>query len=293
MPVRAKELSQHNFLVQCCVLITSPNNTTSGSINQETVDYKVILAVVIAIVVFALMATSTVVVYRRRKKSRRSERDEEHSTVIPKNSETQQSELSRDINEEKKLIDKPHTYVSPRVSQPRARQSAKTIEMKEHQNLIGDDMIMYEIPGNIQTQQSEQRREHIKQEELKDSTMAMKKDKTEYHILILLCVRNADEDTVKKEALEELNVDVDMKNSFQKWADNKAEKSYVFQDWIKSHEEYNEDALRKTQLEICQAIEKYRTKFVFVLPLKVWTDNEILKEMENWNSCKKKTLVPN
>lgn len=80
--------------------------------------------------------------------------------------------------------------------------------------------------------------------------MALKKDKTEYHILILLCVRNADEDTVKKEALEELNVDVDMKNSFQKWADNKAEKSYVFQDWIKSHEEYNEDALRKTQQEI-------------------------------------------
>lgn len=28
-------------------------------------------------------------------------------------------------------------------------------------------MNMYEIPGNIQTQQSEQRREHIKQEELK------------------------------------------------------------------------------------------------------------------------------
>lgn len=30
--------------------------------------------------------------------------DEERSNAIPKNSETQQSELSRDINEEKKLI---------------------------------------------------------------------------------------------------------------------------------------------------------------------------------------------
>lgn len=44
--------------------------------------------------------------------------------------------------------------------------------------------------------------------------MVLKKDKIEYYILILFCVRNVDEDIVKKEVLEEFNVDVDMKNSF-------------------------------------------------------------------------------
>lgn len=269
---------------------TSPNTTSSGSIDQETVDYKVILGVVIAIVVFALIiVTCIVVIYLRQMKSRGSERVKELRNEIPRDGQTRQSEHSRDINEEEKLIDKPHTYVRPRVDQ--TRQSAQIRENKEQKNLI-DDMNMYEMPGHSQAQQSEQRRERIKQKELKGSTIEFEKEKTEIHILILLCLRNAvlDENVVKKEAMTELKVAVDMKNSFRKWANNKREKSYVFQNWVKSDEEYDDDDLRNTQMEIQNAIKQNKTKFVVVLPLQIWTENELLKEMENWSYCKKKTI---
>lgn len=124
------------------------------------------------------------------------------------------------------------------------------------------------------------------------STIEFEKEKTEIHILILLCVRNAvlDENVVKEEAMTELKVAVDIKNSFRKWANNKREKSYVFQNWVKSDEEYDDDDLRNTQMEIQNAINQNKTKFVVVLPLQIWTKNELLKEMENWSYCKKKTI---
>lgn len=125
-----------------------------------------------------------------------------------------------------------------------------------------------------------------------DLTMKLKKEIYGKYILILVLLRNAviDENTVKNEAMNELKVAVDIKNSFRNWTDNKKEKSYVFQDWIRSDIEYDEAHLRKTQLEILQAVERRKTKFVFVFPFKVWTDNKILKEMESWNVCRKKTI---
>lgn len=255
--------SSYSIIPSTFSYTTSPNTTSSGSINQETVDFKVILAVVIAIVVFAaLIVTCTVVVYRRRKKSRGSEREEELRNEIPTDSQTRQSEHSRDINEEEKLIEKPHTYVRPRVSH--TRHSAQIKENKEQQNLIGG------------------------------STIEFEKEKKEVHILILLCVRNTVlvEDIVKKEAMEELKVAVDTKNSFRKWAYNKTEKCYVFQDWVQLDKEYDDDDLRNTQLEIQNAIKQNKTKFVVVLPLKIWAKYELLREMGNWRNCKKKTIHP-
>lgn len=111
------------------------------------------------------------------------------------------------------------------------------------------------------------------------------------HILIF-ALRNAtllNENTMKKEAFNRLNVNVDMENSFQTWTDNKAKKNYVFQDWISSDGRYNENDLRKTQLEILQAVEKNKTKFVVVIPFEIWSQNAILKEMESWHICQKIT----
>lgn len=114
------------------------------------------------------------------------------------------------------------------------------------------------------------------------------------YILILVLMRNAviDEDTVKKKAWDELNVAVDLSNSFRKWARNKTEESYVFQDWIQSDKKYDENDLHKTQREILQAVERRKTKFVLVFPFKVWTENKILNEMESWNLCRKTTIHP-
>lgn len=126
------------------------------------------------------------------------------------------------------------------------------------------------------------------------STIEFEKEKKEVHILILLCVRNTVlvEDIVKKEAMEELKVAVDTKNSFRKWAYNKTEKCYVFQDWVQLDKEYDDDDLRNTQLEIQNAIKRNKTKFVVVLPLKIWAKYELLREMGNWRNCKKKTIHP-
>ncbi|XP_052673480.1 uncharacterized protein LOC128155671 isoform X3 [Crassostrea angulata] len=225
--------SSYSIIPSTFSYTTSPNTTSSGSINQETVDFKVILPVVIAIVVFAaLIVTCTMVVYRRRKKYRGSEREEELRNEIPTDSQTRQSEHNRDINEEEKLI---------------------------------------------------------------GSTIEFEKEKKEVHILILLCVRSAvlDENIVKKEAMKELKVAVDTKNSYRKWTNNKTEKSYVFQDWVQLDKEYDDDDLRNTQLEIRNAIKRNKTKFVVVLPLKIWTKYELLKEMGNWSNCTKKTIHPN
>lgn len=114
-----------------------------------------------------------------------------------------------------------------------------------------------------------------------------------YILLILVPGRNInlDESIVKKAAMKELEIAVDMENSFQKWTYNKTEGNYVFRDWIPSDGEYNETDLRKTQLEILQAIKRNRTKFVLVFPLNVWSQNTKLNDMGRWNICRQKTIT--
>lgn len=127
---------------------------------------------------------------------------------------------------------------------------------------------------------------------LLDLTTKFKNEIYGAHILILV-LRYAtvlNENTLKNEAMEKLHVAVDMENSFRKWAYNRTEGSYVFQDWIPSDGRYDEDKLRKTQVEILQAVEKNKTKFVFVIPFKIWAQHAILKEMESWSICRKKTI---
>lgn len=117
------------------------------------------------------------------------------------------------------------------------------------------------------------------------------------HVLILVNGRKTDldENFIKEAAMKEIKIAVDMENSFQKWEQhkkrNKTEGSYVFRDWITSDGEYNEDDLRRTQLEIIHAIKKKETKFVFVFPLTVWSQNTIINNMEKWNICRKKTIT--
>lgn len=82
-----------------------------------------------------------------------------------------------------------------------------------------------------------------------------------------------------------------MENSFRKWTYNKTEGSYVFRDWIPSNRECAKNELRKTQLEILQAIKRNRTKFVLVFPLTVWKQNTIIKEMGDWDLCRQKTIL--
>lgn len=112
------------------------------------------------------------------------------------------------------------------------------------------------------------------------------------YILILVNRRNTylDENIVKKAAMKELNIAVNMENSFQKWADNKTEESYVFRDWKMSDGEYDETDFQRTQFEIIHAIKWNRTKFICVFPLKVWTKNTLLNEMGSWNFCRLKTI---
>lgn len=112
------------------------------------------------------------------------------------------------------------------------------------------------------------------------------------YILILVNGKNTylDENIVKKAAMKELNIAVDMENSFRKWADNKTEGSYVFIDWIPSDGEYDETDLRRTQSEIIHAIKSNRTKFLCVFPLEVWTKNTLLNEMARWNVCRLKII---
>lgn len=114
-----------------------------------------------------------------------------------------------------------------------------------------------------------------------------------YILLILVPGRNTnlDESIVKKAAMKELEIAVDMENSFQKWADNKTEESYVFRDWKMSDGEYDETDFRRTQLEIVHAIKENETKFVFVFPLTVWSQNTIINDMGKWNICRLKTIT--
>lgn len=113
------------------------------------------------------------------------------------------------------------------------------------------------------------------------------------HVLILVYGRNTDLDKniVKYAAMDELNITVDMENSFRKWTNNKTEGSYVFTDWITSDGEYDETDLRRTQLEIIHGIKKNKTKFVFVFPLTVWSQNTIIKDMGKWNICRLKRII--
>lgn len=127
-----------------------------------------------------------------------------------------------------------------------------------------------------------------------DLIMNLMKEIYGVYILIILVPRryaDFDENIVKENAMEKLKIAVNMENSFRKWTYNKTEGSYVFRDWNPSNREYDENELRKTQLEILQAIKRNRTKFVLVFPLTVWEENTIINEMGEWDLCRQKTIL--
>lgn len=188
---------------------------------------------------------------------------EESRNEIPLNGQSQQSEDRGRITEEEKLIDTTHTSASEWNGQ--TQESAHKRKDREKENLIN----------------------------IKHLPMDLMKGIYGVYILILVNRRNTylDENIVKKAAMKELNIAVDMENSFQKWTYNKTEGNYVFRDWIPSDGEYNETDLRKTQLEILQAIKRNRTKFVLVFPLNVWSQNTKLNDMGRWNICRQKTIT--
>lgn len=288
------------------ILLTStetqlPENATSfGNKNKENPNMGVIVAIVIfiAIVIIALIVACFIYLHRKKnikkKENKKSSSfknisEEEMLDGMDKNVSPRdnRSDQRSEINEEENLLDKANKNVSPRGNQ--TRQSEQIRETKEQENLI-DKTPKYEIPKHRQPHRPDYKRENT-EKWIGNLTMKFKKEVYGVHILIFV-LRNAtvlNENTVKNEAFKELNVEVDMENSFLIWEDNKTKESYYFQDWISSGERYDENDLRKTQLEILQAVEKNNTKFVFVIPFNIWAQHAILKEMESWAICRKKT----
>lgn len=273
------------------------NATSSGDKNNENpnVGVKVAIVISIAIVIIAIIVGGFMCVRRKKKK----EKENENSLSFKNISEVEisdgmatnvsaranQSDQSSEINEEEKLLGKTNKNISPRGNQIRQPDQFRMI--KEQENLIGRTP-KHEIPGHNQPHQLDYKRENA---ELIDLNTKFKNEVYGPHILIF-ALRNAtllNENTMKYEAFKRLNVKVDMENSFRTWASNKEKKNYVFQDWISSDGRYDENGLRKTQLEILQAVEKNKTKFVVVIPFEIWSQNAILKEMESWHICQKIT----
>lgn len=269
----------------------SGNTTSDENKNQEKVITIVISA--IAAVVFIVIVIVSLVVYLVRKTHRRSNTDTVYMYANSSDLPIQLSEQRRENNEGEALIgNTTHTSASDRGGQ--SQQSDHKRKDKEEEKLIdGMEMKLKEIQRASKTQQSEHRRQTNKQKELIDLTMNLIKEIYGVHVLILVNGRNTDldENLVKNAAMKELKIAVDMENSFRKWINNKTEGSYVFRDWITSDEEYDETDLRRTQLEIIHAIKENETKFVFVFPLTVWSQNTIINDMGKWNICRLKTIT--
>lgn len=270
----------------------SGNTTFDENKNQE----EVIIIVISAIAtVFLIAILSSVAVYLVRKTHRRSNTGYRYNT----NSSDRPIQLAerKENNEGDALIGNP-THASASDRGGRNQQSDHKMKDKEEEKLIDDmDIKLNEIQRASRTQQSKTSRQTNKQKEVIDLPMNLIKEIYGVHVLILVNGRKTDldENFIKEAAMKEIKIAVDMKNSFQKWEQhkkrNKTEGSYVFRDWITSDGEYNEDDLRKTQLEIIHAIKKNETKFVFVFPLTVWSQNTIINNMEKWNICRKKTIT--
>lgn len=282
------------------------NATSSGNKNNENPDVGHIVAIAISIVIVIIVIIFIIVarfmcLRKKKRKEKKKGNGNENSLSFNKTSEGEildgmvtnvmakgsESDQRSEINEEEKLLEKTDKNVSPRSNQIRQPEQIRMI--KEQENLI-DKTPKKEIPGHSQPHHPEFKGENT-DKLIGDLTTKLKNKIYGNHILILV-LRNAtviNEDAVKNEALEELHVAVDMENSFRKWAYNKTKGSYVFHDWIPSDGKYDVNELRKTQLEILQAVEKSKTKFVFVIPFKIWAQHAILNEMESWGICRKKT----
>lgn len=250
------------------------NATSSGKKNNKNPDVGLIVAIVISIVIVIIfiIVARFMCLRKKKKKEKKKENGNENSLSFNKTSEGE-------------ILDGVATNVRARSSE-----SDQRSDINEEEKLL-DKTPKNEIRGHSQPHHPEFKRENT-DKLIGDLTTILKNKIYGNHILILV-LRDAtvlNKDTVKNEALEELNVAVDMENSFRKWAYNKTKGSYVFLDWIPSDGKYDEDDLRKTQLEILQAVEKNKTKFVFVIPFKIWAQHAILKEMDSWGICRKKTI---
>lgn len=238
----------------------SGNTTFDENKNQE----KVIIIVISAIAtVFLIAILSSVAIYLVRKTHRRSNTGYRYNTN----------------------------------SSDRPIQLAERKENNEGDALIGNPTHASASDRGGRNQQSDHKMKDKEEEKLIDLPMNLIKEIYGVHVLILVNGRKTDldENFIKEAAMKEIKIAVDMENSFQKWEQhkkrNKTGGSYVFRDWITSDGEYNEDDLRRTQLEIIHAIKKNETKFVFVFPLTVWSQNTIINNMEKWNICRKKTIT--
>lgn len=248
----------------------SGNTTSDENKNQQ----EVIMIVIPAIAtVFLITIVSLVAVYFVRRTQRRSNTE---AMFMNANSIDDPIELFEQLEEN--------------------NEGEALIENTNHASASSDisDTIHASASGRGgRTQQSDHKRKDKKEEKLIDLPMDLIKEIYGVHVLILVNGRNTDldENIVKKAAMKELKIAVDMENSFQKWADNKTEESYVFRDWKMSDGEYDETDFRRTQLEIVHAIKENETKFVFVFPLTVWSQNTIINDMGKWNICRLKTIT--
>lgn len=248
----------------------SENTTSDENKNQ----LEVIMIVIPAIAtVFLIAIVSLVAVYLVRRAQRRSDAEAMYMNANSIDDPIELFEQLEENNEGEALIENTiHASASSDIS--------NTIHASDSGR-------------GGRTQQSDHKRQDKKEEKLIDLPMDLIKEIYGVHVLILVNGRNTDldENIVKKAAMKELKIAVDMENSFQKWTYNKTEGNYVFRDWIPSDGEYNETDLRKTQLEILQAIKRNRTKFVLVFPLNVWSQNTKLNNMGRWNICRQKTIT--
>ena len=96
--------------------------------------------------------------------------------------------------------------------------------------------------------------------------------------------------TIKTLAQKHLNITVDLTIDFNTWNNKKTESAYVFKDWVASYNMSNKDALCHLKGEVLKAVEQCNTKFVFLIPLDLWTKYPTLKTLESWPKCIKKWI---
>ena len=97
---------------------------------------------------------------------------------------------------------------------------------------------------------------------------------------------NLDKREMQTKAEQNLDTPINMQNNFKKWKVNKSEAVYVFDDWITSDGNANTDDVRRVLIEVLAAILKSKTKFVFVIPVRICLTNPELKHFHNLKMCK-------
>jgi hypothetical protein len=76
-------------------------------------------------------------------------------------------------------------------------------------------------------------------------------------------------------------------NDFKMWTTNKSKSMYLFQHWKNVDEEQYVDEIKRTLVEVLQAVKERGTKFVIIFPLSIWGKYSIIQKLGDIPCVKK------